>query len=441
MSNKIFLLNYGCAVNRAEGEAMAGVLASRGFSLVNDEMEADIVIVNTCGVKTPTESKILYRLSTIGRDKKVIVTGCLPKIIGIDRIMEVRSVEGVLGPAVGEEILKAVQKVSEGGRYVNLNGGSFSNLLPCIGENPFIGKMVISQGCLGACSYCATRFARGRLRSYDIDEIVSAVKKRVEEGFREIWLSSQDNAIYGLDRGSSIVKLLESIGGIDRVFLVRIGMMNPLGVLKNLEGIVKALRKSRFFKFIHIPLQSGSNKVLKEMNRGYFVEDFIEVVSRLRAKVPKLSLETDIIVGYPTESDADFEETLKVIREVKPDFLNISKFYPRPGTSASRLPKLPTEVVSARSRILSKISLEIKEEKNRAWVGWEGVALVDERGTIPGSFIARNIYYKPIVLKQPARLGSFVYIRVVSHRPNFLLGEVLKRDLNDEEAICLLEEA
>ncbi|MEM2088922.1 MAG: tRNA (N(6)-L-threonylcarbamoyladenosine(37)-C(2))-methylthiotransferase [Thermoproteota archaeon] len=440
MARRIFLLNYGCSVNRAEGEVMAGVLTSRGFTIVDNEAEADLVLVNTCGVKTPTENKILYRLSIIRSDKKVIVAGCLPKIIGTDRIMEIRNVEGILGPAAGEEVAKAVQEVLEGRRYINLNCESFSNLLPCIRGNPFIGKIVISQGCVGACSYCATRFARGKLRSYSIDEIVSAVRKHVEEGAREIWFSSQDNSVYGLDKGSNIVELLENIeaGG---TFLVRIGMMNPLGILKNLDGLIQVFKKSRFFKFIHIPLQSGSNKVLKEMNRGYSVEDFIKIVSKLRTEFPKISLETDIIVGYPTEKDDDFEETLRTIREAEPDFLNISKFYPRPGTPASRLPKLSTKVVSARSRILSKLSLEIKEERNRAWIGWEGVALVDEVGIIPGSFVARNIYYKPIVLKQPVRLGSFVYVRVTSHKPNFLIGEVLKKDFKDEEIMELLERA
>lgn len=439
MYGRIFLLNYGCAVNKTEGEAMAGILASRGFILVDSEIDADIVIVNTCGVKTPTESKILHKLSNISSDKKIIVTGCLPKIIGVGRIAAVRNVEGILGPAAGEEIVEAIQKVSEGRKYVNLNSSNFNNMLPCLRENPSIGKIVISQGCTGACSYCATRFARGSLRSYSIEEIVSAVKKNVKEGAREIWLSSQDNSVYGLDKGYNVVNLLENIEKIEGVFLVRIGMMNPSGILRNLNGIIRVIKKNRFFKFIHIPLQSGSNKVLKEMNREYSVEDFIRIVSKLRAEIPRISLETDIIVGYPTEDDDDFEETLRIIRELKPDFLNISKFYPRPNTPASKLPKLSTKVVSARSRIISKVGLEIKEERNRNWVGWEGVALVDEVGLIPGSFIARNIYYKPIVLKQPVKLGGFVYVRVTSYKPNFLLGEVLKEDLRDEEVMDLLE--
>lgn len=441
MHGRIFLLNYGCAVNRAEGEVMAGVLASRGFSLVDNESKADIVIVNTCGVKTPTENKILHRLSTISRDKKVIVTGCLPKIVGVERILKIRNIDGILGPAAGGEVVKAVQEVLVGRRYFNLNGGDFSNMLPCVRENPFIGKVVISQGCAGACSYCATRLARGRLRSYSIEEIVSAVRKSIGEGAREIWLSSQDNSVYGLDRGDNIVKLLEHIGEIDGVFLVRVGMMNPWGTLRNIEGLIRTLKNKRFFKFVHIPLQSGSNRVLRDMNRVYSVEDFIEIVTRFREEIPRISIETDVIVGYPTEEDDDFEETLNAVRRAKPDFLNISKFYPRPNTPASKLPKLPTEVVSARSRVLSKVGLEIKEERNKAWVNWEGVALVDEAGIIPGSFIARNIYYKPIVLKKPVKLGSFVYVRVKSYRPNFLIGEVLKQNLEDEEAMGLLENA
>ncbi|MDW8034216.1 MAG: tRNA (N(6)-L-threonylcarbamoyladenosine(37)-C(2))-methylthiotransferase [Nitrososphaerota archaeon] len=321
MHGRIFLLNYGCAVNKAEGEVMAGVLASHGFSLVNSEAEADIVIVNTCGVKTPTENRILHKLNSIkNSNKKIIVTGCLPKIIGIEKIIEIKNVKGILGPAVGEKIVKVVQEVLEGNRYIDINCGNFNNLLPCIRENPLIGIIVISQGCIGECSYCATRFARGKLRSYSIEEIVSAVEKHVKEGVREIWLSSQDNSAYGLDNGRNIVELLEKIENVNEMFFVRIGMMNPYGIINNLDAFIRVLKKKRFFKFIHIPLQSGSNKVLRDMGRGYSVETFMKIVSRLREEIPKISLETDIIVGYPTEEDYDFEETLRVIKKVEPDF-------------------------------------------------------------------------------------------------------------------------
>ncbi|MEM3956881.1 MAG: tRNA (N(6)-L-threonylcarbamoyladenosine(37)-C(2))-methylthiotransferase [Thermoproteota archaeon] len=440
MGSRIFLLNYGCAVNRAEGEAMAGVLASRGFTLVDNEDEADLVLVNTCGVKTPTENKILHRLKTIRRDRNIVVAGCLPKIIGVNRILEIGNVKGVIGPAAGEEVLKAVQTVLNGGRYVRLDGGGFNNLLPCLRESPVIRKIVISQGCIGACSYCATRFARGRLRSYSIEEIVTAIGRSVEEGVREVWLSSQDNSVYGMDNGSSIVELLEKIANMDGLFLVRIGMMNPRGVLKHLDGIVEALRNKRFFKFIHIPLQSGSNRVLEDMNRGYSVEDFMKIILRLRREIPRISVETDLIVGYPTESMEDFEKTLEAVKILKPDFLNISKFYARPGTPASKLPQLPTRIVAERSRMLSRLALEVKEKRSASWVGWEGLALVDEKGVIPGSFIARNIFYKPIVIRQNLEIGSFIRVRVASHKPNFLVGEVVDKHLDEAEAIRLLEE-
>lgn len=438
MSGRIFLLNYGCAVNRVEGEAMAGVLASRGFTLVDSEDEADLVLVNTCGVKTPTENKILHRLKTIGGDKKIVVAGCLPKIIGVNRILEAGDVKGVIGPAAGEEVLRAVQTVLNGGRYIRLDGEGFNNLLPCLRENPVIRKIVISQGCVGACSYCATRFARGMLRSYSIEEIVTTIGRSVEEGIREVWLSSQDNSVYGMDNGSSIVELLEKIASVEGLFLVRIGMMNPRGVLKHLDGIVEALRNKRFFKFIHIPLQSGSNRVLEDMNRGYSVEEFTGIILRLRREIPKISVETDVIVGYPTESREDFARTLEAVRTVEPDFLNISKFYARPGTPASRLSQLPTNIVAERSRMLSRLALEVKERRSASWVGWEGLALVDEKGVIPGSFIARNMFYKPIVLTQSVKIGSFIRVHVNSHKPNFLMGEVVD-NLDEAEAIRLLE--
>ena len=440
MGNRIFLMNYGCAVNRAEGEAMAGVLASSGFTLVDSEDEADLVLVNTCGVKTPTENKILHRLRTLSPDKRIVVAGCLPKIIGVGRILESGNVKGVLGPAAGEEVVKAVETVLNGGRYIRLEGGGFNNLLPCRRENPVVRKIVVAQGCAGACSYCATRFARGRLRSYGVEEIVSAIRRSVEEGVREVWLSSQDNSVYGLDNGSSIVELLEKVARTEGLFLVRVGMMNPRGVLKHLDGIVEALRNKRFFKFIHIPLQSGSNRVLEDMNRGYYVEDFTRIILRLREEIPRISVETDVIVGYPTESREDFERTLEVVRTLEPDFLNISKFYVRPGAPASRLPQLPTRIVAERSRLLSKLALEVKDKRSASWAGWEGLALVDEKGMVPGSFIARNIFYKPIVLRQNVELGSFIRVRVTSCKPNFLIGEVADNDLDEAEAVRLLEE-
>jgi threonylcarbamoyladenosine tRNA methylthiotransferase CDKAL1 len=439
MNSRIFLLNYGCAVNRAEGEAMAGVLASRGFTIVDSEDDADLVLVNTCGVKTPTENKILHRLKNIRRDKEIVVAGCLPRIIGVNRILEVRNVKGVIGPAAGEEVLKAVQTVLSGGRYIRLDGGDFNNLLPCLRENPVIRRIVISQGCLGACSYCATRLARGRLRSYSVEEIVTSIRRSVKDGVREVWLTSQDNSVYGMDRGSSIVELLEKIAEVEGLFLVRIGMMNPRGVLNHLDGIVEALKNKRFFKFIHIPLQSGSNRILEDMNRGYSVEDFARIILRLRKEIPKISVETDVIVGYPTESREDFEKTLEALRTLEPDFLNISKFYARPGTSASRLPQLPSKVVAERSRILSKLALEIKEKRSSAWVDWEGLALVDEKGIVPVSLIARNMSYRPIVLKQNVEIGSFIRVHVTSHKPNFLVGEVVDKDLDEAEVIRLLE--
>jgi MiaB-like tRNA modifying enzyme len=440
MDGRILLLNYGCAVNRAEGEVMAGVLASHGFMLVDDEAEADLVVVNTCGVKTPTENKILHRIRAISSDKKVVVAGCLPKIVGVEKILQTRSVEGVLGPALGEEIIKAVQTVLRGGRYISPDGGTFNNLLPCRRENPAIRRIVISQGCLGSCSYCATRFARGKLRSYSIEEIISVIRESVIDGVREIWLSSQDNSVYGLDRNSNIAELLMRICNENGTFLARIGMMNPMGVLKYLNSIIEALKNRRFFKFIHIPLQSGSDRILKDMNRTYSVEDFMEIVRRLRKEIPKISIETDFIVGYPTESEEDFKKTLKVMEETKPDFINISKFYARPRTSASKLPPLSTKIIAERSRIISRLALRIKEERNALWVGWEGPALVDESGSVPGSLIARNIYYKPIVIRSIVKLGSFIHVRVISYKPNFLIGEVLEDSLDENKIIKLLEE-
>ncbi|MEM1677455.1 MAG: radical SAM protein, partial [Nitrososphaerota archaeon] len=182
------------------------------------------------------------------------------------------------------------------------------------------------------------------------------------------------------------------------------------------------------YKFLHIPIQSGSDKVLKLMDRGYTVSMFKEIVEYMKENIKDLTLSTDIIVGYPGEEEEDFEKTVKLIEEIKPDFVNISRFFPRPKTPAEKLRPLDPNIVKERSRRLIEITRKIALERNLKWVGWKGIALVDEVGE-RGEAIARNIYYKPIVLlgKDGRRLlGRKIEVEIVDVRPYALLGHLLK---------------
>ncbi|RLI28133.1 MAG: hypothetical protein DRO46_04475 [Candidatus Hecatellales archaeon] len=418
---KVYLESFGCSANLADGERMLGCLEQAGFQAVSSLEEADIVIYNTCAVKGPTEDRMISLLRKVPKDKKVVVAGCLP-LINMERLRREARFDGVVGPAASWELVKAVREVLEGGKPTILTLNSKPPLsCPVKPSNPVRRIIPVAYGCLGSCSYCCVRFARGRLRSYTPSEIVSQVRKAVEAGAKEIWITGQDLSCYGLDCGFNLPKLLEEIVEVKGDFKIRVGMMNPRLLLPILDEVAEAFTHPKIFKFAHIPVQSGDNHVLKLMNRGYGREDFKEIVKVFRGKIPELTLATDIICGFPGESEEAFRQTVKLLEETQPDIVNISKFYPRPGTPARRLGKLPTSVVKERSRKLSLLASKISLARNKRWLGWRGEILVDEEG-FNGSMIGRNYAYKPIVLKETVKMGLNVEIEVVGAFPNHLEG-------------------
>ena len=438
---KIFIKSFGCAANIADGEIIAGCLAKAGYKIVPNIGEADIIIYNTCAVKSPTENRMISILRAIPKDKKLIVAGCLP-LINFERLKKEVKFDGVVGPSPGELIIDVVRMVENGENPIILRNDFKPNLLlPRIPVTPIIRIIPISYGCLGSCAYCCVRFARGKLRSYYIEEILEEVKNSLKEGVQEFWLTSQDLAAYGKDIGVSLIDLLEKLLKLNEKFFVRLGMMNPNHVIEILDELVKVYRDKRIFKFLHLPLQSGDDKVLKDMNRFYSVEDYRRIVYTVKDKVENLTLATDVICGFPTETSEAFKNTLKLIKEIKPDIVNISKFYPRPKTIAEKMKQLPTQEVKRRSKILTKLAAEISLKNNLKWVGWVGHILVDEKG-LNCSWIGRNISYKPVVIKSSCMenlMGKYLKVSIKKAFTNYLEADILGREveLNKQQPINL----
>ncbi|MCS7096353.1 MAG: tRNA (N(6)-L-threonylcarbamoyladenosine(37)-C(2))-methylthiotransferase [Nitrososphaerota archaeon] len=426
---RIFIKSFGCSANLADGEVLAGCLARVGHILVNDSAEADLVICNTCAVKGPTENRMISYLRMVPRYKKLIVVGCLP-LINFERLCREVHFDGVAGPALGDKIVEIVERVSRGEKVVELENGDKTKpriTLPRIRVNPVIGIVPISYGCLGSCAYCCVVFARGRLRSYSIEEIVWRVKEDTSSGAKEIWITSQDAACYGRDIGVNLVELLEAICKIDGYFKVRVGMMNPNFAMDILEDLVKVFSHEKIFKFIHLPLQSGDDQILKAMRRFYSVTDFRNVVETFRRELPEITLATDIICGFPGETDESFEKTLAIIKEVEPDIVNISKFFPRPRTTAASMKDhVPASVIKARSVKLANLAKEIALKRNKKWIGWVGEVLIDEAGSVRGSWVGRNFAYKPVVVKNNSNLlGKVLDVSVVNATCAYLEAEVV----------------
>jgi len=420
---KICIETYGCTSNHADSNTMEFLLVQNGHDITSI-WEADTIIVNTCTVTRKTEQRMIKRLKKLLELRKnVIVAGCLPAaqpevIPGQVRVITppaIRSICEVLGE----------------------NGNKIGSRI----ANPKIrgvtGIVSISQGCVGSCSYCIVKRARGGLRSYPKNMIIEEIESLVSGGAREIQLTAQDTAAYGLDTGERLPSLLEEISSIPGDFQVRVGMMNPFTALDIVDDLVDAFDSPKIFKFLHLPLQSGSDKILKDMRREHKVEDYKTIVCAFREKYPDLTLSTDFIVGFPTETEEDFHETLRVLYETRPIKVNITRFSPRPYTPAASLPDVVERIKKERSRILTKAHHEVTREANKAWVGRILEVLVTEQAlprkilagkkptgmVSPGTVIARDSTYKNIAIPEELPLGSRLKVKITEARHTYLVGE------------------
>jgi len=428
LRKSVYVESYGCAANKADLEIMLAHMAVSGYEISNNPKDADFILVNTCGVKKPTEDRMLERLRLLSALKKpLIIAGCLPKINFKLIVKAAPNFSAVLDPYSVDKIVSALKSAERG----EVNKVFFSEKPPVkvdepyIRLNPIIEIIPISEGCLGACAFCCVRFARGSLFSYPINSIVNRLRKAISEGIKEAWLTSQDNGAYGFDIGTNLAALLKECCSVEGNFFIRVGMMNPNHALKILPDLISAYKDRRIFKFLHLPVQSGDNEVLRMMNRRYTVEDFKRIIQSFRLEIPNVTIATDVICGFPGESKEAFERTLRLIEEIKPDIVNVSKFFPRPNTPAARMKQIDAKEILFRSQMLTKVVEKISFERNAGWLGWEGEILIDEKGS-GNSWIGRNFAYKPIVVKSEDNLlGKIVNVKIIEAHKNHLEAKML----------------
>lgn len=350
---KIYLKFYGCQANLDDESIIKGILIKNKFETVNNIDKADIIIIGTCVVKPVTFNKIFNQLKEVYSIKKLIIAGCMPE-------SETEFCKKTFPKAVlvnthnVTNIISAINDLLSGNVNHYLGKRKESKLgLPKLTKD--IVTIQIASGCTNNCSFCETKLAKGNIQSYPEEEIVDEIKNYLKKGIKKFNISSTNNSDYGVDINTNLPNLLNKIIAIGGDFKIRIGMMNPSGILNYLGELIEIYQNNKVQKFVHIPVQSGSDKVLKDMNRNYKVKDFIYTVDKFRKNIKNISISTDIIVGYPTETEEDFNKTLDLIKKIKPEVLNISRFGARPGTLAAKLKPLTTQIVKDRSVILTKI--------------------------------------------------------------------------------------
>jgi MiaB-like tRNA modifying enzyme len=428
---RVFIRSFGCSTNLADAEVLAGSLAEAGYELSDSIATAETIIYNTCAVKGPTEDRMIEILKRVPANKKVIVAGCLP-LINFERVCKEVRFNGIVGPASGDKIVDVLKSVLNGERVIALEravNAKPSLNLRRLHLNPMISIIPVNYGCLGSCAYCCVIFARGHLRSYSIQEIVERMKKDLVFGVREFWITSQDTACYGRDLGLNLAGLLRTVCDIEGNFRVRVGMMTPNGAMNILNDLIEVFKSEKIFKFIHLPVQSGDDQILERMRRFYSTEDFKRIIDALRSSFPNITLATDVICGFPSESSEAFERTLQLIKEVRPDIVNASKFFARLGTAAAKMHSnfVSSSEIKRRSAIVAKMARELAFERNQRWIGWTGEVFIDEVGKFSGSWVGRNFAYKPITVKNTKDVfGKTLQVRVVSAFSTHLEAEIIE---------------
>ncbi len=425
--SKVYIETYGCSASFSDSEICAGQLSQAGYSIVDNPKDSDVNVIVTCTVKTATANRMSYRIKKLSENNSaLVVAGCMPKTQAKE-IKKLNPTASLMGPDSIDQITDIVNSTLNGTPLIQLGKSTKPKvLLPKIRINPVIDIVEIGTGCLSSCTFCQVKIAKGTLISYPPRAIVEQIQKSTDSGCREIWLTSTDNGCYGMDMSMDLADLLTSIVDIQNNFLVRVGMMNPMHTKKKFHKLFNIFSHDKIYKFLHIPGQSGNNRVLKSMLRGHSREDYILMCSSFREKFPLSSIATDIIVGYPTESDEEFRDTVELIKSTQPDVVNLSKYGARPGTKAIEMEQVPNSTINARSKSLTSIIKEISLERNKKWLDWTGNCLVNENGKIEGTMIGRNFAYRPIVLKNSdVVLGNHYNVKIVEAKSTYLVGEIL----------------
>lgn len=432
MDKKLKLLTYGCQMNVADSERMAGLLRQIGYSLTDDADDADLILINTCCVRATAEDKVfgqIGRFKALKRLKPSLiigVAGCMAQKEGANLIKRAPHVDFVLGTGQSSEVARVVRSLELERRHIvdtsNVSGEIPSEVFPLRGGS--VSTFVpIMYGCNNFCTYCIVPHVRGRERSRPPEEIFAEIRQAVAEGFKEITLLGQNVNSYA--GGTTFAELLMACDklGVERL---RFMTSHPKDLS---DALIAAIANgSNICEHIHLPVQHGSNEILRRMNRVYTVEKYLRLVEKIRAAIPHVSLTTDLIVGFPGETDDDFAATLDFLREVKFDAAFTFIYSKRSGTPAATFPnQIDDETKHRRLVELMNVQNEISLAKNSALVDTavdvlvEGASKTDEK-----IFTGRTRSNKPVLFTHGSeRAGDIIRVKI-THAQTFLLkGDII----------------
>jgi tRNA-2-methylthio-N6-dimethylallyladenosine synthase len=428
---KIYIETYGCQMNVADSELVGGVLSGEGYAFTPDIGDADVILVNTCAVRDHAEQRIHGRLGHFRTYKKrkpgllVGVLGCMAERLRADLMGPGGVVDIVVGPDEYRKLPGLIRQAEEGEKGIAVRLSrveTYDDLVP-LRTDGISAWITVMRGCDKFCTFCVVPFTRGRERSRSLAGIVDEVRSLVDRGFREVTLLGQNVNSYR-DAGFDFADLLSAVAGVDPGLRVRFTTSHPQDMSAKL--IATIARHDNLCKYIHLPVQSGSDRILDLMNRTYTVEHYMALVRRIREAIPGVSLTTDIIAGFPSETEAEFEATVELMKAVRYDGAYTFKYSEREQTRArSMVDDVPEAEKGRRVTELVRIQQEIAHERNRALIGAVEPVLVDGESRRSSDFFSgRTDTNKTVIFpRNGERPGDTVNIRI--HRVNAatLFGE------------------
>ena len=400
----IWFEGYGCTANQGETIEMRDRANELGHRIASNPEIAETIVLGTCTVLESTQNKMEKRISELmDQGKNVIVSGCMATADA-----------KVLGEKFPEAPLASPGDLEGLGDLIGRGGCKPEKF-----DSPLAAILPISSGCLGRCTYCATVRARGRVTSRSVNDIFFKAQYAIDSGSKEILLTSQDNGAFGADSNSSLEFLLRELSHLEGDFRLRVGMLNPMLVSGRSEAMAEAWADSRIYKFMHLPIQSGSQKILDSMVRDHTLDEFWEVVNVFRKHYPEMMIITDIITGFPGETDQDHQDTVDLLNALSPDLVNVTRFSPRKGTPASKYKRVNGRIVKKRSRELTSLRKKLGAKSFKRFVGKQ-ISILTVENQKKGSTLCRDDNYRPVILKKELPLGEFYDVRITDSEYGFM---------------------
>ena len=439
--NKVYIETYGCQMNLADSEIVKSILKDKGYNFTDDLNSANVILLNTCSVRDNAEQRIYGRLGNIKKlkdnnpDTVIGILGCMAERLRKDLIEEKRIVDLVVGPDEYRRLPEFIDTAYAGEKGIGVKLSkteTYDDIIP-YREDGLSAWISVMRGCDKFCTFCVVPFTRGRERSRNLESVVEEVKRLSARGFKEVTLLGQNVNSYN-DNGRDFADLLAACAVVDRSVRIRFTTSHPQDLSDKL--LYTIAEHENLCNYIHLPVQSGSDRILELMNRSYTIEHYLNLITKARKIIPGVSFSTDIISGFPTETEEDHKMTLEVMKKVRYDGAYMFKYSPREGTKAYKMKDdVPDDVKGRRLSEIIDLQQKISYEINQQLIGTSEEVLVEGFSRKSEEFLAGRTGTNKVVIfpvKSGVKTGDYVKVKINRATSATLFGEV-------EEIITLTE--